>query len=85
MTEQTLQTFPTKVKHTLELGENAFWATVWTLVAITLTAIFYLALSFGSKSDAMVAASVDPVATACALGTHSTVSNQCTALLARGK
>lgn len=75
----------TQVTHRLELGENAFWVLIWTLAALTLATVLSVALYYGHKEDTLIASSTDPIATACALGTRSTVSNQCTALLARGK
>ena len=69
----------------LELGENAFWAIVWLLVAIGICTLITICLYFNSKENTLIATSTDPIATACALGTRATVSNQCTALLARGK
>lgn len=74
-----------ELKQKLELGENAFWAVIWTLVAVASITLIYICLSFSNKEDTLIASSTDPIATACALGTRSTVSNQCTALLARGK
>lgn len=70
-------------QHRLEVGENAFWLMLWTVVAIALVALVYLLASYNAKIDAAIIASQDPVAAACATGTHSTVSNQCAALLAR--
>ena len=74
-----------KVSLQLEVGENAFWIIVWTLAALTVSTIVGLCLYYGNKEDQMVATSADPMATACALGTRSQVSNQCMAYLARGK
>jgi hypothetical protein len=75
----------TQVKHTLELGENAFWVTIWMMAAMAIVCLITTCLYFGNKQDKLIAASSDPIATACAFGSHSTLNNQCTALLARGK
>lgn len=74
---------PVRVKHQLELGENAFWAFIWTMVGIVLLALVSILTSHSIESDRLIAQSADPVATACATGLGSTVTNQCTVLLAR--
>lgn len=74
-----------ELKQQVELGDNAFWAVIWTLASIAGIGLLYICLSFSNKEDTLIASSADPIATACALGTRSTVSNQCTAFLARGK
>lgn len=79
------QTIPVKVKHTLslEIGENAFWIIVWAIVALTLIGFTSILAKRSLAGDELVAKSADPVATACATGLGSTVSNQCLAFLAR--
>lgn len=78
------QTIPVKVKHTLslEIGENAFWIVVWTIVAISLVALAIVFTNRSLATDQLIAKSADPIATACATGS-TTLSNQCMALLAR--
>lgn len=80
MAEQKL---PIKVTHTLELGENAFWMALWTMVAVAVVTLALVLTNRATESDRIIAASADPVATACATGLGSTNTNQCTVLLAR--
>ena len=80
MTEQTK---PIKVNHTLEVGENAFWIIIWTIVAAFFLILAAILTTRSLAVDELVSKSADPVATACATGYNSTVSNQCMALLAR--
>lgn len=79
------QTIPVKVKHTLslEIGENAFWIIVWTIVATFVLILVAILTSRSLATDELVAKSADPIATACATGYNSTVNNQCLAFLAR--
>lgn len=79
------QTIPVRVKHTLslEIGDNAFWIIVWTIVAAFVLMFTSILASRSLAADELVAKSADPIATACATGYNSTVSNQCLALLAR--
>lgn len=78
-------TMPVKVTHThrLEIGENAFWIAIWTIVAAALLALVVILANRSLASDRLIASSPDPIAAACATGYNSTVSNQCLALLAR--
>lgn len=79
------QTIPVRVKHTLslEIGDNAFWISLWAIGAIFLLLLTLMLTNRSLASDELIAKSADPVATACATGYNSTVSNQCMALLAR--
>lgn len=76
---------PVKVTHVhrLEIGDNAFWLSIWTVVAISLIALVFVLAKRSLAGDELVAKSLDPVAYACAIGTNSHPSNQCMALLAR--
>lgn len=76
---------PVKVTHThhLELGENAFWLSIWTIVAAFLIASVVILANRSLAGDELLAKSSDPVALACAAGLNSSVSNQCMVLLAR--
>lgn len=77
------QTKPIKVNHTLEVGENAFWIIIWTIVAAFFLILAAILTTRSLAVDELVSKSADPVATACATGYNSSVSNQCMALLAR--
>lgn len=79
------QTIPVKVKHTLslEIGDNAFWIIVWMIVAAFFLILAAILSTRSLAADELIAKAADPVATACATGYNSTVSNQCMALLAR--
>jgi hypothetical protein len=76
---------PVKVTHThhLELGENAFWLSIWTMIAIALITLTFILAKRSLASDELIAKSSDPVALACATGYNTSVSNQCMAFLAR--
>jgi hypothetical protein len=56
---------------------------VWTIVAAFVLMFTSILASRSLAADELVAKSADPIATACATGYNSTVSNQCLALLAR--
>lgn len=76
---------PVKVTHThhLELGENAFWLSIWTIVAVFLTASIFILAKRSLAGDELLAKSSDPVALACATGLGSSPTSQCLALLVR--
>lgn len=68
---------------TIEFCENSFWMFIWTLVAFAALALAYILCRHSLESDRLIANSADPVATACATGLGSHITNQCTVLLAR--
>lgn len=76
---------PVKVQHVhhLEIGDNAFWLSVWTIIAISLITLTVILAKRSMAGDELIAKSADPVATACATGFSTSVNNQCMALLAR--
>lgn len=78
-------TIPVKVKHVhhLEIGDEAFWLGIWTLLSVALIALVIVLTQRSLASDELIAKSADPVATACAISFSASVNNQCMALLAR--
>jgi len=80
--EMNLKTDVT-VTHRLEISENAFWLVLWSIVATGIVVLVAILGSNSLESDRILAKSSDPVATACATGLGSHITNQCTVLLAR--
>ena len=76
-------TVPVQVKHTyrLELGENAFWLAVWTMVASAALAFFAILFHYSHRTDELIARSRDPIETRCALGVSQSLTQQCQALI----
>ena len=73
----------TTITHHWEIGENAFWLALWTMIAIALTIFLCSALKYSHDIDNAVVASSDPIASACAVsGERATV--KCMSVLARG-
>lgn len=83
MAEPSNNTTQVKVVHRLEVGENAFWLMLWTVMAIAVVTLILFAIQRANERDKAIIASPDPVAAACATGSSGQTSNQCMALLAR--
>lgn len=78
MSEQAQQTRHT---HHLELGDNAYWLCLWTMVGVAALVLVGMLVWHDLREDELIAKSRDPIETRCALGLSSTVSQQCQVLL----
>ena len=72
-----------KIIH-LEIGDNAFWLMLWTMVAIALGIFLCTALKNSHEIDKAIVASPDPIVSACAIAGERTAV-KCMAVLARAE
>ena len=78
---------PVKVNHTyrLELGDNAFWLLIWTMVACAFLALIGIIGHFNLKADELLAKTPAPLELACATSTSTRVHPACMAIAKDGE
>lgn len=74
------QTIPVRVKHTLGLGENAFWLAIWTMAACALLGLIGILAWHDLREDEILAKTPAPLELACATSNTSRVHPACMAL-----
>lgn len=79
------QAQPIRVKHTLELGDNAFWLLIWTMVACAFLGLVALLSHHNLKSDEILAKTPTPLELACATSDSHRVHPACMVLAKAGE